>query len=197
MSSCEAVEGVVFTLLANLDTAAILHSLSWGALELHSAVNWWNWWLLRRPFLMQMCANRKHCSSARFSVSVTPLCAGLFLVPLREMFPFKCYLSVSFKTSSFPFDKQPEEMARAGSLSKPFSYQASAGKERERERCSAGASLRRLCSCLFFCSPPLRGWVILWWEVMCAFSPYSLFLWQNTGDLLASARFLFPNSTCI
>lgn len=101
---------------------------------LHSPANWWNWRPAAPPFLMQMCANRKHCSSAWLSVSVTPLCSGLSLVPLREMFPFKCYLSVSFKTSSFPFDKQPGGMARAGSLSKLFSYQAWGGRERKRER---------------------------------------------------------------
>lgn len=72
------------------------------------------------PFLMQMCANRKHCSSAWLSISVTPLCSGLSLVPLREMFPFKCYLSISFKTSSFLFDKQPGGMVGTGSLSKLF-----------------------------------------------------------------------------
>lgn len=52
------------------------------------------------PFLMQMCANRKHCSSAWLPVSVTPLSFGLSPVPPREMFLFKFCLFFSFETSS-------------------------------------------------------------------------------------------------
>lgn len=145
---------------------------------------------------MQMCANRKHCSSAWLSVSVTPLCSGLSLVPLREMFPFKCYLSVSFKTSSFPFDKQPGGMARAGSLSKLFSYQAWGGRERERERCSAGAFHRhpRLCL-IFFLSSPQRMSYSMVGSKVCFLPalPLSLTLYRCSTQVHTS---LSSNSTC-
>lgn len=108
------------------------------------------------PFLMQMCANRKHCSSAWLSISVTPLCSGLSLVPLREMFPFKCYLSVSFKTSSFLFWQTARRNGRNRLIEQAFQGRGEMG----RERCSAGASLTHPCLCLTF-SLLSRGWVIL------------------------------------
>lgn len=82
------------------------------------------------------------------------------LIPLREMFPFKCYLSASFKTSSSPFDKQPGGMARSWLIEQAF--QGRGGKrERKRERCSAAASHRQTSAplmCVFFFPPfTLRG----------------------------------------
>lgn len=133
---------------------------------------------------MQMCANRKHCSSAWLSISVTPLCSGLSLVPLREMFPFKCYLSVSFKTSSFLFWQTARRNGRNRLIEQAFQGRGEMG----RERCSAGASLTHPCLCLTS-SLLSRGWVILQREVQCALSWYSPFLWESTGALPPSAQF--------
>lgn len=107
------------------------------------------------PFLMQMCANRQHCSSAWFSVSVTPLCSGLSLVPRREMFPFKCYLSVSFKTSSFLLTNSPEEW------SEPAHWASFSGTGRKRERDVLQPPPSDIPAHVLFFFPPLGGWVIL------------------------------------
>lgn len=76
------------------------------------------------PFLMQMCANRKHCSSAWFSNSVTLLCSGLFSCSPERDVPFQVLPLCLIQDFLFPFDKQPGGMARAGSLSKLCSYRA-------------------------------------------------------------------------
>lgn len=151
-------QNVFFTLLTNPnDTTCfrcVCHSPQplWRRFRapLHSPANQWNWWPLRSLFSCK-CVQIENIVHQRGSPSLLRRFALAFLLfPWERCFPFKCYLSVSFKTSSFLLTNSLEERPSPAHWA---SFSAIRQREKKRERCSAGASLRHPWSCLFFPLP--------------------------------------------
>lgn len=128
-------------------------------------------------------------------------CAALlwpFLVSPERDVPFQVLPPCLIQNFLFPFlTNSLGEWARAGSLSKHCSNPAKVRGEGEKKR-ERKIFCRRLPSdiplhVLFF--PPLRGWVILWWELKCAFPQSSPHFEDIQVLTLTSAHFL-TSSAC-
>lgn len=114
-------------------------------------------------------------------------CAALLwpflLFPLREMFPFKCYLPVSFKTSSSLFWQTAwgngPELAHWASVVAIRQKGEGKGKEKGEQDILQAPPFRYPSSCLIFPSPQRMSYSIVGTKV--CFSPVLPSFWGYTG----------------
>lgn len=182
---------VFFTLPTNpddtpaLDELPIFHSLSGGGLELPSIHQPTSGTGGRcAPLFSCKCVQIQNIVHQRGSPSLLRRFALAFLLfPWERCFPFKCYLSVSFKTSAFLLTNSLEERLSSAHWT---SFLAIRDREKEREMFCRWLPQTSLLMSYFFPTSQRMSYSIVGSKV-CSL-PLLPFLWVYTGALPASTH---------